>query len=198
VEPTSGAEIWDANAPAWTELSRAGYDVYRDLVNTPAFLSMLPDVGGRVGLDIGCGEGHNTALVAGRGAKVVGLDISPRFARAAAERRSAGTGQVEVLLADGLRLPFADETFDFAVAFMSLMDMPAPAQALGEAARVLRPAAFFQFSIGHPCSTTPFRRWVHNDDGDRVALATGGYFDQSPYVERWIFGTAPAEARSRW
>ena len=24
---------WNANAAAWTELSRAGFDVYRDLVN---------------------------------------------------------------------------------------------------------------------------------------------------------------------
>jgi hypothetical protein len=30
-------KLWNANAAAWTELSRAGFDVYRDLVNTPAF-----------------------------------------------------------------------------------------------------------------------------------------------------------------
>jgi hypothetical protein len=33
---------WDRNADTWIELSRAGYDLYRDLVNTPAFLAMLP------------------------------------------------------------------------------------------------------------------------------------------------------------
>jgi hypothetical protein len=26
---------WDRNADSWIELSRAGYGVYRDLVNTP-------------------------------------------------------------------------------------------------------------------------------------------------------------------
>jgi hypothetical protein len=26
---------WDDNADAWTELARAGYDVYRDHLNTP-------------------------------------------------------------------------------------------------------------------------------------------------------------------
>jgi trans-aconitate methyltransferase len=59
---------WDANAEAWTELVRAGYDHYRDGLNTPAFLEMLPDVEGLAGLDVGCGEGHNTRLVAERGA----------------------------------------------------------------------------------------------------------------------------------
>ncbi len=70
-------QMWDANAPEWIEFSRAGYDVYRDLVNTPAFLAMLPDVGGMVGLDVGCGEGHNTRLLADRGARLVGVDIAP-------------------------------------------------------------------------------------------------------------------------
>ena len=69
-------KIWNANAPAWTELSRAGFDVYRDLVNTPAFFAMLPPVAGLCCLDLGCGEGHNTRLLAGRGARVVALDIA--------------------------------------------------------------------------------------------------------------------------
>ena len=71
--------MWDENAEVWTRLAREGYDVYRDYVNTPVFLAMLPDVSGLSGLDIGCGEGHNTRLVAGRGAKMTALDISRTF-----------------------------------------------------------------------------------------------------------------------
>jgi trans-aconitate methyltransferase len=41
-----------------------GHDIYRDHLNTPAFFAMLPDVEGLAGLDIGCGEGHNTRLLA--------------------------------------------------------------------------------------------------------------------------------------
>ncbi len=44
---------WNGNAEVWTRLARAGYDVYRDYLNTPAFLAMLRDVRGRFGLDIG-------------------------------------------------------------------------------------------------------------------------------------------------
>ena len=64
---------WNDNAEAWTELARAGCDVYRDYLNTPAFLAMLPDVRGLSGVDIGCGEGHNTRLIAQRGARLVGI-----------------------------------------------------------------------------------------------------------------------------
>lgn len=35
---------WNHNAVAWTKLARAGYDVYRDRLNTPAFFAMLPEV----------------------------------------------------------------------------------------------------------------------------------------------------------
>ena len=70
---------WERNADTWTQLARAGYDVYRDYLNTPAFFRMLPDVEGLLGLDIGCGEGHNTRLLAGRGARVIAIDISEVF-----------------------------------------------------------------------------------------------------------------------
>jgi ubiquinone/menaquinone biosynthesis C-methylase UbiE len=198
VDASEVARAWDANAGAWTHLSRAGYDVYRDMVNTPAFLAMLPSVTGQAGLDIGCGEGHNTALVAARCARIAAVDIAPRFAAATAGRRPAHPGRLEVALADGAALPFRDEAFDFAVAFMSLMDMPEPAAALREAARVLRPGGFLQFSVAHPATNTAVRRWVHDEDGRRVALATGGYFDQGQHVERWLFGAAPAQERARF
>ena len=76
---------WNGNAEAWTELARAGYDVYRDYLNTPAFFKMLPDVKGLTGLDIGCGEGHNTRLLAEVGARVTAIDISQVFVRHAAQ-----------------------------------------------------------------------------------------------------------------
>ena len=61
---------WNKNAPAWTAMGRKGYDDYRDSFNTPAFLEMLPEVSGLTGLDIGCGEGHNTRLLVEQGAKM--------------------------------------------------------------------------------------------------------------------------------
>jgi hypothetical protein len=32
---------WESNALAWTLLARQGWDVYRDALNTPAFLDLL-------------------------------------------------------------------------------------------------------------------------------------------------------------
>src|SRR3954454_17579164 len=77
--------LWNANAETWTKLARAGYDVYRDYLNTPAFFALLPEVAGLSGLDIGCGEGHNTRLLARRGARMTAIDIAEAFVAHARE-----------------------------------------------------------------------------------------------------------------
>jgi SAM-dependent methyltransferase len=192
------AAMWEANAPAWVELTRAGYDVYRDLVNTPAFLAMLPAVAGLAGIDLGCGEGHNTRLLRDRGARVVGIDISPTFVRAARTVEAETSGRISYLLASGLQVPVRDASVDFAVGFMSFMDMADPPQALHEARRVLRPGGFLQFSILHPAMTVPVRRWVKDEtSGERIALAIGGYFEEGPWDETWSFGAAPEPLRRK-
>ena len=189
-------EYWDRNADAWTQLSRAGYDIYRDFLNTPAFLDMLPEVRGLSGLDIGCGEGHNTRLVAHRGARMSAMDVSEVFIRHASEAEAREPLGIDYRVASAVELPFADETFDFAVAFMSLMDIPENELALAEAFRVVRAGGFFQFSITHPCFDTPHRRNLRDANHRTYAIEVGGYFDHTDgRVDEWIFGAAPPEAR---
>ena len=189
-------KYWNRNADVWTQLARAGYDVYRDYLNTPAFLRMLPDVEGLTGLDVGCGEGHNTRLVARRGAKMTGIDIAEKFIQhARATERSEPLG-IAYEVASAVEMRFADNSFDFVTAFMSLMDMPESNQALAEIARVLRPGGFLQFSVAHPCTDTPYRKNLRNPDGKTYALEVGGYFGKSERIARWLFGAAPPEAKA--
>src|SRR5262245_14022450 len=159
------AACWEANAESWTRLSRAGYDVYRDQNNTPAFLAMLPPIAGLDGVDLGCGEGSNTRLLAARGARMHAIALAPTFIKHA---QSAGGG-IRYQVASATKLPFRDASFHFATAFMSLMDMPDHGLALREAYRVLRPNGFLQFSILHPCFCPPTRRNIKNSDGIAVA-----------------------------
>jgi SAM-dependent methyltransferase len=174
-------------------LSRQGWDVYRDAVNTPAFLKMLPDVTAKKGLDIGCGEGHNTRLIAARGARMFAVDIAPGFIRYAAEAEPI----ILYSVASAMNLPFASGEFDFAVAVMSLMDMPDPGAALNEICRVLRGGGFLQFSITHPCFFPPYRRLLRTPQGDAYAVEVGKYFERADgRVERWLFSAAPPAAKA--
>lgn len=96
-----------------------------------AFLA--PAAGDRV-IDLGCGSGR--ALLWNRDwhAQTVGIDISPFFAREA--RR-----EVDLLLGDLRRLPFADATFSrgYSLDVLEHLSPEALAAMLREAARVIQP-----------------------------------------------------------
>lgn len=187
---------WNANAEAWTKLARAGYDVYRDYLNTPAFFDMLPEVAGLSGLDIGCGEGHNTRLLAQRGAKMTAIDIAEMFIAHAQQTEARQPLGIDYRVASAVALPFAEKSFDFATACMSLMDIPETEQALAEAQRVLKPGGFLQFSITHPCFDTPHRKNLRDDNGRTYAIEVGDYFrNLAGEVAEWIFSAVPLELK---
>ena len=187
--------FWNGNAEAWTKLARAGYDVYRDYLNTPAFFALLPDVAGLEGLDIGCGEGHNTRLLARRGARVTGIDIAETFVAYARKAEAEEPLGIEYRVASAVALPFEDESFDFATGFMSFMDVPETDRVLAEGHRVLRPGGFLQFSICHPCFDTPHRRNLRDSGGRTYAIEVGDYFrNLEGEVSEWLFWAAPPEA----
>lgn len=192
------AAYWEGNAETWTQHARAGYDVYRDAANTPAFLALLPPVGGLLGLDIGCGEGTNTRALARLGARMRAIDVAPTFVRYARATEEAEPLGITYEFADAQELPFADGSFDFATAFMSLMDVADYRRALAEAHRVLRPGGFLQFSIMHPCFAPPYRRTLRDADGVCYAVEVGRYFDHTDgELLHWTFTAAPAEVRAQ-
>ncbi|OJY39249.1 MAG: methyltransferase, partial [Rhizobiales bacterium 65-9] len=198
MDKTEAAACWEANAETWTRHVRAGYDVYRDALNTPAFLAMLPPVRGLYGLDIGCGEGANTRKLAELGARMRGVDVAATFVRHAREAEMARPLGVVYQVGDAAALPFADGSFDFVTAFMSLMDVAEQQQALSEACRVLKPGGFLQFSILHPCFVPPHRRTLRDDRGDAYAVEIAGYFDErAGRIEEWWFSTLPEEEKKR-
>ncbi|MGK6313049.1 methyltransferase domain-containing protein [Neorhizobium sp. DT-125] len=192
------AAHWEGNAETWTIYSRAGYDRYRDALNTPAFLEMLPPVAGLDGLDLGCGEGTNTRAVARLGARMTGLDIAPTFIRYARETEESDPLGIAYVLGDGQTIGFPDASFDFVTAFMSMMDMADQREVLQGVHRVLKPGGFLQFSILHPCFVPPTRRNIRDERGEAVAVQVADYFDESDgRIDRWMFSTIPEGERAK-
>jgi SAM-dependent methyltransferase len=110
-----------------------------------AVLSALGDVTDRSILEIACGTGRFTVMLAERGANIVGLDISAAMLqRGRRKARQVGVDDhLEFLRGDAARLPFPDDHFDavFAVRFFHLADTPE--SFLSEMARVSREQVFF-------------------------------------------------------
>lgn len=95
--------------------------------------------GGERVLDMGCGAGHTALATASLGAQVTAVDITPEMlavAAAMAERRGL---TITVRQADVSALPFEDGAFDLVTSRYSAHHYANPAQAIQEAARVLRP-----------------------------------------------------------
>src|SRR5258705_8061879 len=184
------------NAESWTKIAREGFDIYRDYLNAPAFFNILPDVNGLYGLDIGCGEGHNTRLLARKGAMVEAIDISEIFIQKAKETEAEDPQHISYQVASAVDLPFEDNRFDFATSFMCLMDIPETERVFQEAFRVIKPGGFLQFSISHPCFDTPHRKNLRNPLGKTYAIEVGDYFkNKNGEIDEWIFSAAPAHLK---
>jgi len=97
-------------------------------------------------LDVGCGVAGPALRFAERfGVRVTGLNLSEAQVRIARER-VAGRGrarEVRFVVADGMRMPFADGAFDRVYVFEAGCHMPDKPAFARECARVLRPGGVF-------------------------------------------------------
>lgn len=97
-----------------------------------------PLVAGARTLDVACGSGYGSALLAAQAARVIGLDLSPA-AIAHARSRYAGTPNVEFIAGDCKRLPLAAASVDAVVSFETLEHIHGQEAFVDEIARVLAP-----------------------------------------------------------
>ncbi|MGE5606417.1 MAG: bifunctional demethylmenaquinone methyltransferase/2-methoxy-6-polyprenyl-1,4-benzoquinol methylase UbiE, partial [Bacteroidota bacterium] len=107
-------------------------------------------------LDVCCGTGMITlelAEKAGPRGKVVGVDFSEGMLRVARRKRekSKFRSNIELIEANALKLPFAENTFDCAVIGYGLRNVADLKQALLEIKRVIKPGAgFASLELAHP------------------------------------------------
>ena len=128
-----------------------------------ALAKTLPP-GARV-LDIGCGNGLPiTKTLLAANVQVVGIDSAPKMlARFRLNLPAAHAGR-----AVAQSLPFADATFDGAVAWGVMFHLPQAEQikVIARVARVLKPNGSFLFTAGD----------VGDDSGDHIGVMNGVEF----------------------
>ena len=116
---------------------------FRDIF-PPLVEDLLTDIAGiRRGLDVGCGPGQFTILVAERlpGAEIWGIDLAPTMIELARRHAAASSAaaRVHFEVADAAHLPFADGQFDAVLSSGSIKHWPDQLGALREMHRVLAP-----------------------------------------------------------
>lgn len=107
-------------------------------------------------LEVGCGTGAVTRLLARRPgvAEAIGVDPSSVFVAKAGEL-AAGLDNASFEEGDGRALRFGDGGFDVVVCHTVLCHVPEPERVLTEALRVLRPGGTWRSATG----TTPRPPW---------------------------------------
>jgi arsenite methyltransferase len=137
----AAGSVFDQDASRKLEATYQTPDVVAQRAATLQALAL--QAGERV-VDVGSGPGLLAAEMAaqvGPTGRVVGLDLSDSMLALSRERRGdlATSNCLRFLKADAARLPFADSTFDVAVATQVYEYVPDVPAALAEAYRVLRP-----------------------------------------------------------
>ena len=177
-------------------------------------VAVLGDLSGLDVLDLGCGVAYFSAWLARRGARVVGLDVTPAQL-ATARRMQAESGLAFPLVeASAESVPLADASFDLVLSEYGASIWCDPAAWIPEAARLLRPGGRLVFlrnsTLVILCSPDDGRveerlarpqfgmrrfEWdggveFHLAHGDWIAVLRGAGFE----VERLVELQAPAEA----
>lgn len=108
----------------------------------PEIREFLDDSDGRVGLDIGCGNGRHAELLADCTDRVVGVDVSRQLLVEATARSHDHEFDAGWVQGDAAQLPIAAAQVDLAVYVAAIHHLPtreARVESLDELARVLAP-----------------------------------------------------------
>jgi ubiquinone/menaquinone biosynthesis C-methylase UbiE len=105
----------------------------------PQFIAFAGLAEGERVLDVGCGTGSLTFTLAKSSAlrEIAAIDFSPVFVDEAKRRNS--DPRITIQQADACALPYADASFDRALALLVLHFIPQTSKALAEMRRVVRP-----------------------------------------------------------
>lgn len=189
--PTFGADLardaWDGAADAYTRGQANGRDVFRYHFFGPAQVRACGEVSGVAVLDVGCGNGYFAREMAARGARVTGVDLSPRMIAHARRMEDEAPLGIAYHVADAAEIAalFPPASFDLAVSCMAMQDVPEVPAVLAAVHAVLRPGGRFIASITHPCTETPLRRWERAEDGTKRWLCIDRYFERGPIDCEW-------------
>lgn len=146
-DSVKGQEWYQADevAQQYDDKRFSGGGQFIDRREKEAVLSALGPVEDKRILEVACGTGRFTNMLADQGADIVALDISREMMeQGRAKARDAGVAdRVEYMRGDASRLPFPDNHFDavFAMRFFHLLDDPAVY--IRELARVSNDQVFF-------------------------------------------------------
>jgi ubiquinone/menaquinone biosynthesis C-methylase UbiE len=170
---------WNKSAEAWLDFVRTGKDHCRYYMNNPAMFRIIGNIRGKQILDLGCGEGFNTRIMARRGAKVTGIDFAEKMIAYAREQEQKDKLGIKYCTSNASDLSeFKNSRFDIVTSFMSIQDIINYKLVLKGANRVLKKNGRMVIGTTHPC----FEKTLYQDDR---YVRDERYFKNKTYPIYW-------------
>lgn len=120
---------------AWYETP---FGRHADRLEKNLISKLLPEVDRKLILDVGCGTGKYSIMLAGMGAYVVGVDAQLPMVAVAKERSKKLRLDLEVVFADAGTLPLRAGVFDLSVSILALCFIRLPRCAIEEMRRTTK------------------------------------------------------------
>lgn len=157
---------WVDLAPRWVKEVREGKSTVRKGSLDTVLLEACGNVDGLIILDCGCGEGRFCRILVERGAQyVLGLDLCELMIEAARELQS---GHDDYRVRDVQDLGFIeDESFNLAVSYFNLCDLPDFEANNREVFRVLKGGGRFIIVNLQPMRSAA-GKWYRNEAGEKL------------------------------
>jgi len=114
---------------------------------TEAEAGILGDVAGKDVLELGCGTAYFSSWLARRGARVVGVDVTPEQLETAGAMQREFELDFPLIEANAEDVPLPDESFDIAFSEYGASIWCDPNKWIPEAARLLRPGGLLAFLV---------------------------------------------------
>jgi SAM-dependent methyltransferase len=153
----------------------------------PPFSALIPyeELKDRDVLEIGCGTGVHTRLLAAAGARVSAIDLTPTAVDYTQRRLALAGLDADVREADAEAMPFSDASFDFAWSWGVIHHSADTDRVIGEIARVLRPGGRIGLMVYHRTSLTYWLNYVLYR-----GVVRGGLLHERPdeLANRWSDG----------
>ena len=130
---------WDRRASTFDD--ETGHGLFSDQ-QRQAWLDLLARLAGRApqrALDVGCGTGFLTLMLAELGHDVTGIDLSPQMIDRARRKAEQASLQIDFRIGDAVAIDCADETYELVVGRHLIWTLPDPQRGVAEWLRVLRP-----------------------------------------------------------
>lgn len=131
-------------------------DTYHDKVVHPNLLRMLGALKGKQVLDLACGQGIFSRLMADQGAHVVGVDLGKELIELAEKKNKDYKFKVHYFHSpsDDLYM-IKDGTLDIVVCVLALQNIEKLQETLKEVSRVLKKGGKFYAVLNHPAFRNP-------------------------------------------